>query len=123
MIHHELLHKQGILVVTPQGPLEKADFAMLAKKVDPFIAAKGQLNGLMIYVESFPGWSDFAALVSHLKFVKEHERYIAKVAAVTDSSFLSILPHIANHFIGAQVRHFDYSNKQNALTWLAANDE
>jgi len=123
MIHHELLRDQGILIVTPQGPLEKADFEMLAQTVDPFIASNGKLNGLMIYSESFPGWNDFAALVTHLKFVKDHQRHIAKVAAVTDSGFLSILPHIADHFVHAQVRHFDYSEKQNALTWLGAREE
>jgi hypothetical protein len=123
MIHHELLRDQGILIVSPQGPLEKVDFEMLAQVVDPFIASKGKLNGLMIYTESFPGWSDFAALVTHLKFVKNHHQHITKVAAVTDSGFLSILPRIAEHFVSAQVRHFDYSDKQYALTWLSAHDE
>jgi hypothetical protein len=35
MLHHELLHDQGILVVMPQGSLEKEDFAMLSQEVDP----------------------------------------------------------------------------------------
>ena len=123
MINHELLRDQGILIVTPDGPLEKADFDKLAQLVDPFIAAKGGLNGLMIYVESFPGWRDFAALVTHLKFVKDHQRNIAKVAAVTDSGFLSILPQIADHFVRAEVRHFGFADKQNALTWLSTRDQ
>ena len=76
MFHHELLHDHGILVVLPQGPLETEDFAMLSRKVGPFIALKGKLNGLMIYSESFPGSSDFATLINHLKFVKEHHRRI-----------------------------------------------
>ena len=91
--------------------------------MDPLIKTKGELNGLMIYVESFPGWSDFAALVTHLKFVKDHQRYFAKVAAVTDSGFLSILPHIADHFVRAEVRHFGFADKQNALTWLSTRDQ
>ena len=35
MIQYELLSDQGILVVTPAGPLEKADFTRLARDVDP----------------------------------------------------------------------------------------
>ena len=120
MMDHELLADRGILVVTPRGPLEKADFETLAQIADPFIAANGQLNGPMIYVESFPGWSDFAALVTHLRFVKDHQRDIAKVATVTDSGFLSILPRIADYFTHAEVRHFDYRDKQEALAWLDA---
>jgi hypothetical protein len=46
MIHFELLRDRGILVVTPQGPLEKADFELVGQEVDPFIAAKGKLTGL-----------------------------------------------------------------------------
>lgn len=118
MIQHELRRDTGILIITPQGPLEKKDFEMLAREVDPYIQEKGRLNGLMIQAKSFPGWHDFAALVSHFKFVKNHHQHIAKIAAVTDSGFLSILPSIAKHFVRADVRHFDYNDKEKALQWL-----
>ena len=118
MIQHELRPDDGILVVMPEGPLEKADFELLAPIVDDFLAEHGQLNGLMIYTEAFPGWSNFAALVTHLTFVKDHHKRIARVAAVTDSGFLSVLPRIADHFVQAEVRHFDYLDKQAALRWL-----
>ena len=120
MIKSELLKKDGILIVTPEGPLASADFEQLAKEVDPFIEEKGGLKGLMIYTESFPGWKDFSSLISHLTFVREHERHIAKVAAVTDSGFLAIMPSIVDHFVQAQVRHFDYADKAEAMKWLSA---
>jgi len=122
MIHHELLRDQGILIVTPDGPLQQADFEALAQVIDPFIESEGELHGLLVYTESFPGWADFATLLSHLKFVKDHHQHIAKVAAVTDSGFLSIMPSIVGHFVRAQVRHFDYNDKQSALTWLQSRD-
>lgn len=123
MLHHELLTEQGILVVTPEGPLEKSDFEQLTRVVDPYIAEKGGLNGLMIYAERFPGWSDFAALVSHLKFVKDHHRQIAKVAAVTDGGVLSIMPRIADHFVSADVRHYESDDREDALAWLSGEKE
>ena len=122
MIHHELVRDQGILIVIPEGPLQQADFEALAQLVDPYIESKGELRGLLIQTESFPGWANFAALLSHLKFVKDHHRHIAKVAAVTDSGFLTIMPSIVSHFVHAQVRHFDYADKQNALAWLQTPD-
>ena len=85
MIHPELLRDQGILIVTPEGPLQQTDFEALAQLVDPFIESQGELHGLLLHAESFPGWSDFAALLSHLKFVKNHHQHIAKIAAVTVS--------------------------------------
>ena len=118
MIRHELIRDPGILIVKPEGRLEKADFDRLKQVVDPFIEANGELRGLMIEAESFPGWDNFAALASHFEFVREHHRRIARVAAVTDSGFLSILPRLAVHFIDADVRHFDYEDRDKALSWL-----
>jgi hypothetical protein len=115
--------QQGILVVTPEGPLEKADFEQLTPVVDSFVADKGALKGLMIYAEFFPGWSDFAALITHLKFVKEHHKQFTRVAAVTDDGFLTVMPRIADHFVHARVMHFDYAKRQEALTWLGGGTE
>ena len=118
MIHFELLRDRGILVVTPQGPLEKTDFELVGQEVDPFIAAKGKLTGLMIYAKAFPGWKNFEGLLSHFKFVGEHQRHIERVAAVTDSEFLTIMPSIVGHFVRAEVKHFGFDEKERALTWL-----
>lgn len=118
MIHFDLLRDRGVLIVTPQGPLEKTDFELVAREVDPFIAQKGKLKGLMIYAKSFPGWRNFEGLVSHLRFVGEHQQYIERVAAVTDSEFLAIMPSIVSHFVRAQVKHFGFDEKDKALAWL-----
>jgi SpoIIAA-like len=122
MLKFELLRDRGVLIVTPNGPLEKADFERLAKEVDPFIASKGKLTGLLIYTESFPGWDSFGALVSHLKFVADHHRQIVRIAAVTDSGFRKIIPTIATHFIEAQIKVFDFTQKAAALAWLETGE-
>ncbi len=121
MLNYELNRAESILIIKPIGPLESTDFEKLAQEVDPYIEENGKLNGLMIYAKSFPGWDDFAAFLSHIKFVKTHYQKIKKIAAVTDSSFLSIMPRVANHFIQAEVRHFDYDDKDAALNWLKAD--
>lgn len=118
MISFALLKDDGILVIRPAGSLEAADFEKIAEEVDPYIEANGKLHGLMIEAEAFPGWKDFAALVAHLKFVRDHHRKIEKIAAVSDSSFLSIAPKIASHFVQAEVRHFAESQRDEAFTWL-----
>ena len=124
MLKYELNRAEGILILEPTGPLESTDFEKLARVVDPYIIDKGTLNGLMIYAKSFPGWDDFAAFLSHIKFVKNHHQKIKKIAAVTGSGFLSIMPQVANHFIQviqAEVKHFDYDKKDAALDWLKAD--
>ena len=121
MLNYELNRAEGILILKPIGPLESTDFEKLAREVDPYIIEKGTLNGLMIYAKSFPGWDNFAAFLSHMKFVKNHHQKIKKIAAVTGSSFLSIMPQVAKHFIQAEVKHFDYEDKDTALNWLKSD--
>ena len=118
MIKFNLDEANRILTVSPEGKLEAEDFAQLAEVVDPFLEEHGPLRGLLIKAEAFPGWQDFAALISHLRFVKAHHTRIDRVAAVTDSGFLSVLPQVANHFVKAEVRHFPYQDRQIALDWL-----
>jgi len=118
MLHHHLLAEQGILVVEPQGALSREDFASLAREVDPYLEDAGTLRGLLIQSERFPGWQDFGALVAHLRFVRDHHRRVRRIAAVTDSTFLSAAPRIAEHFVSAEVRHFPFEQREAALAWL-----
>ena len=74
----------------------------------------------MICAKGFPGWDSLAALVSHFEFVKDHHRKIERIAAVTDSGFLMIMPHIAKHFVAADVRQFASDKRTEALAWLEA---
>jgi hypothetical protein len=122
MIEFELLRDKSILVVKPKGPLEAGDFLQLASTVDPFILQTGELKGLMIEAPSFPGWDSFAGLIQHLRFVRDHHRQIRRVAAVTDSAFLKILPRIAEHFAQPEIRVFDAADRATALAWLEAGD-
>ncbi len=121
MISHELRRDEGILIFTPEGPLQSNDFTALAQIVDEYITEHGALTGVMIYTESFPGWEDFGALISHFKFVKNNHGDIGKVAAVSDNRVLSVMPKIIDHFVSAQVRHFDFNDRQGALDWLRSD--
>ena len=119
MLNYELLPGRKVLVVEPQAALEAADFERLVQAVDPFIESSGGLNGLMIYSDSFPGWDDFHALVSHIRFISNHHQTIRRVAFVTDSAVLTLLPRLASHFGAAEVRHFRHTDREVALDWLA----
>jgi tRNA U38,U39,U40 pseudouridine synthase TruA len=118
MINYELRHDEGILVLHPEGPLEAADFISITNQVDTYLAGHGKLHGVLIHVNSFPGWKDFAAMLAHLKFLKEHIQKIEKVAVVADGALANIMPDIANHFVHAQVRHFDFVREDTAWDWL-----
>ena len=118
MLKHELLRDDGILVLKPDGALEAPDFERVARELDPYIEEQGDLRGLLIQAESFPGWDDFAAFISHLRFIRDHHHHIVRVAAVSDSAFLSIAPRIAGYFVNAEVRHFEFASRDAAIAWL-----
>ena len=122
MLNYELLHDEGILVLHPEGPLEAADFTALASQVDTYLDGHGKLRGVLIHAKSFPGWKDFGALLAHLKFLREHLHRIEKVAVVADGAIASIMPSIANHFVHAQVQHFDFTREAAAWGWLRQSD-
>ena len=118
MIHSELLREQNILVITPDGPLERGDFERLAREIDPLIASKGKVAGVMVCANSFPGWRSFGAFGAHLKFIADHHRHIERIAVVTDSGFLKAMPRVAELFVHPKVRHFDFEDRDRALAWL-----
>ena len=121
MMQFDLLRDRGILVLKPEGALRAEDFTSLAAAVDPYLEERGGLRGVLVEAPAFPGWADFAALVTHLRFVKDHHRRVRRVALVTDSSVLSIVPAIASHFVKAEVRRFDSRGRAAALAWIESS--
>lgn len=118
MISHTLLRDEGVLLVSPKAPLEASDFQELAGDVDPYIAEHGSLQGLMVVAERFPGWRNLAGLKSHVRFVRSHFAKVKKIAAVTDSKWLSIFPRFVARLFTPKVRYFCHADRETALAWL-----
>jgi hypothetical protein len=113
----ELRKDDGIVIVKPQHALTEQDFAQLSAAVDPYLAESGILNALVIYTPDFPGWDSLAGLLSHIQFVKQHVANIRKVAFVTDSKLISVVPKFADLFVSAEIEHFPYSDYDQAIDW------
>ena len=118
MITHELRTEQGVLIVHPLSPLTADDFEKLARDLDPWLEQHGPLKGLMIQTEAFPGWNNFAGMLSHFRFVRDHHQRIQRVAMVSDSAVLTIAPKVAKHFVSAEIRHFPAAEYEQACEWL-----
>ncbi len=118
MISHELDRDTGVLTVRPEGPLSGEDFKSLAAAVDPYIEEFGSLKGLIINVESFPGWENLVGMMEHFKFVKGHHQDIEKVALVTDSKLAGFMPKIVEHFVNADIEVFPFGSLGEAKEWV-----
>src|SRR3954471_8756279 len=118
MLNYDMRFDDGILVLKPEGPLERADFIRLARQINAYLKRKGLLHGVLIEAGGFPGWHDFGALVAHLKFIREHHRKIEKIALVTDGAVAAVVPRSAQHFVQADIRHFSLAQVDAAWKWL-----
>lgn len=123
MLNIEIDVPNAIATLSPDSSLSEADFKRVTAVIDPFIEQHGKLNGLIISVESFPGWDSFGGLLSHLTFVKNHHKEIKNIALVTDSSLSSFAEDIASHFISAKVKAFKYHDFDLAKTWIVSNND
>ena len=118
MLKHRLLLPEGILLLEPDAPLEATDFESVTAEVDPYLAERGELPGVLIHATSFPGWADFAAVMAHMGFVESHHAKIGKLAIVSDSLVLAELPQLIGHLIDVNVKHFSECALDDAYKWL-----
>ena len=119
MLNVTLDRANHIAILEPDGPLSESDFNAASAKVDALINESGKLNGIVVHSRTFPGWDSFAAMISHLRFVKEHHRKLSRVALATDSIAAHLAEIFATHFVMAEVRIFSYEKFDEALRWAS----
>jgi hypothetical protein len=118
MLQIDLDETNGIALLRPDGALSEDDFTSVARIIDAYVEKSGKLKGIIIQVETFPGWDSFAGFTAHLKFVKEHHKEVSFVALVTDSVLGDFAEHIVSHFVSAEVKHFAYDAVDDAREWI-----
>jgi hypothetical protein len=118
MIKYDLDSANSVLTVQPESSLDKQDFVDLAKVVDPVIEANGELAGLVIEAPGFPGWDSFGAMVTHFRFIRDHEKHVKKIAVVTDSRIGDFAAHLGSHFISAKIQQFPAGQVEQARKWI-----
>jgi len=123
MIDFNLDMEHRILTICPKGALSEEDFSRVTAAVNPVIEQEGDLAGVIIHAKAFPGWDNFAGMLSHFRFVRDHHQYIKKLAVVSDSTVLTIFPRIAAHFISAELKHFHFNQYNDALSWIQADGQ
>lgn len=117
MIRTEWLREDEVLAVYPEGPLDDEDFERAAGIVDPVIARRGRLEGLLVDARGFAGWDDARALLAHLRFVHEHQPKVARFAVIGDQWWLRAAPAI-EPFYGTPIRVFAPAEADAAKAWL-----
>lgn len=120
MLNVDLDQIEGIAVLEPDGVLTEKDFQSASSLIDPYIERAGKLNGIIIHVQSFPGWDSFSALLTHLKFIRDHHEKVSFVALATDSPIGRFAENVASHFVSAEIKEFPFNELENARKWILA---
>ena len=94
----------------------------LAKAVDPEPETHGDLAGIILEAPHFPGWDSFGAVMTHLRFVRDHHRHVKKIAVVTDSHLGDLAERLVSHFVSAQIRQFPAGATAQARQWIVGDD-
>jgi hypothetical protein len=118
MLAYDLDTTSGILALDPNGPLTVDDFKAITAEVDAYLSDHSNLTGILLTASHVPGWESFSALVEHMKFVRDHQKRISRVAFLTDNPVLKIPPQIAAHFAHPEFRVFGSGDRDKAMNWL-----
>ncbi|MEU8995390.1 STAS/SEC14 domain-containing protein [Streptomyces caniferus] len=54
-----------------------------------------------------------------MPFIRDHHRKVGKIALAADSRTATLVPQLANRFVQAEVRRFEYDELNDALAWAA----
>ena len=91
---------------------------IITKDADALIAEKWTINWVLINVSSFDWYESFSAFLSHIKFIKNHQEFVKKLAIIWDETWEKILPKLVNIFVHPELKRFSIENENKAIEWL-----
>ena len=109
-----------VVGVRISGKMEKADIDKVTTAIEAKLKVHGKVN-IYAEIESFAGIS-LDALVADIKFAFPHLRDFDKKAIVSEKHWVERLVTISDRlFPSAEVRHFSFDQKDEALRWVQAS--
>lgn len=123
MIETTIDRENNLIIATARDKLADTDFKNLSDCIDEYINSTDRAPGIVLNAESLPHWKNSEALFAHIKLVRDHQEILPKVALVSDSAALSVMPHLVDIFVKAKLRHFPQSEFDKAVAWAAKVDD
>jgi hypothetical protein len=117
-IPHELLADSGVLVIRPHRKVDAEDIATIDATVDTWMKTGGQLNGVIIHAERFPGWESLGSFLRHARFVQDHRHQIRRLALVINGRLPELVAVVTERLVNAEVKHFAYREFSAAVDWM-----
>jgi hypothetical protein len=109
MIKTEIIAGNALKITAP-GKLYADDFRQIAPEVDTLINKHGKIR-LLIDVSSFNGWNNVAALLNHIRFVKDHHQKVERIAVVGARNWQHWVIGVARMIIHPEVSAYEGTRK------------
>jgi hypothetical protein len=111
---------ENVIGVKIAGKLDKSDIETTIKAIEAKLTVHVKVN-IYAEIDSFDGIS-LDALVADVKFAFPHLRDFHKKAIVSEKHWIEKLVAIGDKlFPSAEVRHFSFDHKDEALRWVQAS--
>lgn len=98
------------------GKLEKEDYDTFVPLAEELINKQGKIRVLFELID-FEGWSAGAAW-EDCKFAYHHLKDIERMAIIGDSRWEKGMTLFAKPFMGAKLRYFDVTQREDAIDWI-----
>ena len=92
-------------------------FQQITPEVDSFISQHAKIR-LLIDIYGFNGWYNFAALLKHIQFIKDHHQKVERIAVVGARSWQHWVIGVVRMILRPEVRAYDRSQQAEALRWI-----
>lgn len=110
----------NVIGVRISGKMEKVDIEKTTQAIEEKLTVYDKVN-IYAEIESFEGIS-LEALVADIKFAFPHLRDVDRKAIVSEKHWIENLVAIGDKlFPSAEVRHFSFDQKDEALRWVQAS--
>ena len=111
---------ENVIGIRISGKMEKADIDKTTRVVEEKLAIHKKIN-IYVEVESFHGIS-LDALMADIKFILPHFRDFDKKAIISEKHWIEQMVAIGDKwFPRADIRHFSFDQKEDALRWIQAS--
>jgi len=108
----------SILAIKATEKLTTRDYEeIFIPKLDQLIRVFGKIKVVMFLADTFTG-SEIGVAWDDAKFGLQHRNYFEKIAIVGGPKWVEWAIKIGSHFVGGQVKTYDTSDIQAAISWV-----
>jgi hypothetical protein len=116
MIRTEIISPNALQILVPVK-LKADDFRHVAPQVDAIIGQCGKIR-LLIDASQFNGWENIAAFENHAGFVKDHQKWVERIAVIVAHDWQHWLIGMVRIFVHPEVKAYDKEHEREALQWI-----